>query len=127
VAGWPLRWRAAAMARWRTASGLRAGIPSLWRVNALRSDGQVVPNSAAAALTPTELLGHLEGPFGFAAVGQERPGGAVGRRQTRPVASYPGHPLEESSWRGSWPNAFRKQLDPGRVDCEPRLAARRAG
>jgi hypothetical protein len=49
-AGWPLRWRAAAMARWRTASGLRAGMPSPWRVKALRSDGQVVPNSAAAAL-----------------------------------------------------------------------------
>jgi hypothetical protein len=34
-----------------TASGLRAGIPSPWRWKALRSDGQVVPSSAAAALT----------------------------------------------------------------------------
>jgi hypothetical protein len=39
------------MARWRTASGLRAGMPSPWRPNTLRSDGQVVPNSWAAALT----------------------------------------------------------------------------
>jgi hypothetical protein len=31
--------------------GLRAGMPSPWRVKALRSDGQVVPSSAAAALT----------------------------------------------------------------------------
>ena len=46
-----LRWRAAAMARWRTASGLRAGMPRPWRVKALRSDGQVVPSSVAAALT----------------------------------------------------------------------------
>ena len=51
VAGWPVRWRAAAMARWRTASGLRAGMPRPWRAKALRSDGQVVPSSAAAALT----------------------------------------------------------------------------
>jgi hypothetical protein len=43
VAGRPLRWRAASMARCRTASGLRAGMPSPWRVKALRSDGQVVP------------------------------------------------------------------------------------
>jgi hypothetical protein len=46
-----VRWRAAAMARWRTASGLRTGMPSPWRVKALRSDGQMVPSSAAAALT----------------------------------------------------------------------------
>jgi hypothetical protein len=50
-AGWPLRWRAAATARWRTASGLRVGMPRPWRVKALRSDGQVVPSSTAAALT----------------------------------------------------------------------------
>jgi hypothetical protein len=51
VAGRPVRWRAASIARWRMASGLRAGMPSPCRVNALRSDGQVVPSSAAAALT----------------------------------------------------------------------------
>ena len=50
MAGWPLRWRAAALARWRIASGLRAGMPRPWRVNALRSEGQVVPSSWAAAL-----------------------------------------------------------------------------
>jgi hypothetical protein len=31
--------------------GLRAGMPRPWRVKALRSDGQVVPSSAAAVLT----------------------------------------------------------------------------
>jgi hypothetical protein len=39
------------MASWRTASGLRAGMPRPWRVKALRSDGQVVPSWLAAALT----------------------------------------------------------------------------
>jgi hypothetical protein len=51
AAGGPARWLAVVMARWRTASGLRAGMPSPWRPNTLRSDGQVVPNSWAAALT----------------------------------------------------------------------------
>ena len=51
VTGWPLRWRAAATARWRTASGLGVGRPRPWRVKALRSDGQVVPSWVAAALT----------------------------------------------------------------------------
>jgi integrase len=50
LAGRPVRWRAASIARWRMASGLRAGMPRPWRVRALRSDGQVMPNSAAAAL-----------------------------------------------------------------------------
>jgi hypothetical protein len=44
-----VRWRAASIARWRTASGFRAGIPSPWRVKALRSDGQVVPGFGPAA------------------------------------------------------------------------------
>jgi hypothetical protein len=43
--------RAASAARCRTTSGLRAGMPRPWRVNALRSDGQVVHSSTAAALT----------------------------------------------------------------------------
>jgi hypothetical protein len=51
VTGWLVRWRAAPIVRRRTSSGLRAGMPRLWRVKALRSDGQVVPNVAAAALT----------------------------------------------------------------------------
>ena len=51
VAGWPVRWRAAAMARCQMASGLGVSMPSPWRVKALRSDGQVVPSSLAAALT----------------------------------------------------------------------------
>jgi hypothetical protein len=51
VTGWLVRWRAAPIVRRRTSSGLRAGMPRLWRVKALRSDGQVVLNVAAAALT----------------------------------------------------------------------------
>jgi hypothetical protein len=51
VAGWPVRLWAAAMARWRTASGLGVGMPRPWRPKALRSDGQVVPSSLAAAFT----------------------------------------------------------------------------
>lgn len=50
VADRPLRWRAAAMAHWRTASGLRRTCPDRGGER-LRSDGQVVPSSAAAALT----------------------------------------------------------------------------
>jgi hypothetical protein len=44
------------MARCRTASGLPVGMPSSWRVKALRSDGQVVPSSVAAALTLPSCL-----------------------------------------------------------------------
>jgi hypothetical protein len=33
-------------------AGVRVAMPRRWRVKALRSDGQVVPSSAAAALTP---------------------------------------------------------------------------
>jgi hypothetical protein len=49
--GRPACWRAASAARCRTAWGLRVGMPSPWRMKDLRSDGQVVPSSAAAALT----------------------------------------------------------------------------
>jgi hypothetical protein len=69
-----MRWPAASIARCRTASGLRAGIPRPWRVKALRSDGQVVPSSAAAALILPEPLGELEGAFGLGAVGEESAG-----------------------------------------------------
>jgi hypothetical protein len=48
--GWPVRWWAAVTARWRTAGGLRVGMPWPWRVKALRSDGQVLPSWLAAAL-----------------------------------------------------------------------------
>ena len=74
VAGWPVRWRAAAMARWRTASGLRAGMPRPWRVKALRSDGQVVPSSVGGGVDAAELLGERVGAFGLGAVGEEAAG-----------------------------------------------------
>jgi hypothetical protein len=51
VAGRPVRWRAALIARCRTASGLLAGMPRPCRRKALRRDGQGVPNSAAAVIT----------------------------------------------------------------------------
>ena len=53
MAGRPVRWRAAAMARWRIASVSRVGMPRSWRVKALRSDGQVVPSWVAAAYCST--------------------------------------------------------------------------
>jgi hypothetical protein len=49
---------------------LRAGIPSPWRANALRSDGQVVPSGIHAA----ELLGRREAAFGLGAVPRNRLG-----------------------------------------------------
>jgi hypothetical protein len=55
VAGRPVRWRVASMAPCRTAWGLRVGMPSPWRVKALRSDGHVVSSSFAAALTLPSL------------------------------------------------------------------------
>jgi hypothetical protein len=51
--GRPARRLAVAIARWRTASGLRAGMPRPWRVKALRSDSQVVPRWVAALTLPS--------------------------------------------------------------------------
>src|SRR5215210_1659585 len=69
-AGWPLRWRAAAMARRRTASGFRAGMPRPWWVSALRSDGQVVPQLLGGGVDAAQLLGQGEGAFGRGPVGR---------------------------------------------------------
>jgi hypothetical protein len=49
-------------------------MPRPWRVKALRSDGQVVLSSAAAALTPAQLLGQGVGAFGLGPVGEEAAG-----------------------------------------------------
>jgi hypothetical protein len=51
--GRPARRLAVAIARWRTASGLRAGMPRPWRVKALRSDSQIVPRWVAALTLPS--------------------------------------------------------------------------
>ena len=66
----PGRWRAGAMA---TAGplGITGGIPRLWRVRALRSDGQVVLCSAVAAFT---LSSRSLGAKGLGSVGQEAAG-----------------------------------------------------
>ena len=72
--GWPVRWRAAAMARWRTASGLRLGMPRPWRPKALRSDGQVVAQLLSGGVDAAELLGELESALGLGLVGQEGAG-----------------------------------------------------
>ena len=46
----PRRASCTVLLRWLTVAGLGVGVPSWWRWNALRSDGQVVPSWAAAAL-----------------------------------------------------------------------------
>jgi hypothetical protein len=51
------------VARCRTASGLRAGLPRPCRVKALRSDGQVVP-ARRGRMQPAELFGQGEGTVG---------------------------------------------------------------
>jgi hypothetical protein len=83
MAGWPPRWRAASMARWRTASGLRAGMPRPWRVKAFAQrrpgGGELLGGGVDAA----ELLGQLEGALGLAAVGQESAGLPAQRTSTK--------------------------------------------
>jgi hypothetical protein len=79
-------------------------MPRPWRVKALRSDGQVVPSSAAAALTPAQLLGQGVGAFGLSPVGQQAAGlpaqmARLGRRQTGRVAWCLTPPAEESGER----------------------------
>jgi hypothetical protein len=58
------------MARRRTASGFRAGMPRPWWVSALRSDGQVVPQLLGGGVDAAQLLGQGEGAFGRGPVGR---------------------------------------------------------
>ena len=60
------------------------GIPRPWRANALRSDGEVMPNSAAAAADAAQPLRELEGALGFG-----RSKKRVGSQPTRCWASRP--------------------------------------
>jgi hypothetical protein len=59
----------AATARWRTASGVASGHAQPWRVKALRSDGWC--SALRGGVDAAELLGELEGAFGFGPVGEE--------------------------------------------------------
>jgi hypothetical protein len=62
-------------ARCRTASGLRAGMRSLWQVKDLRSDGQVAPQLlGGSGVDATQSLGQGEGVFGLGLAGQEGAG-----------------------------------------------------
>jgi hypothetical protein len=79
-----------AIARCRTASGLWAGIPSPCRWKALRSDGQVVPNTAAAALTLPQPLGQRKGAFGLGPVGEEAAGLPAQRTSTGDQLAFAG-------------------------------------
>ena len=88
--GWPVRWRAAAMARWRTASGLRLGMPRPWRPKALRSDGQVVAQLLSGGVDAAELLGEGEGTFGLSPVWRE-------------AAGLPAQPALVDLWCGQQP------------------------
>jgi hypothetical protein len=74
VTGWPLRWRAAAMARWRTASGLRGG-----HAQAVAGEGlaQRRPGGAqflSGSVDAAQLLGQRVGALGFGPVGEEAAG-----------------------------------------------------
>jgi hypothetical protein len=68
MVGWPLRWRAAAMARWRTASGLRVGHAEAVPVERLAQRWLDGPQLGCGGVNAAELLDELEGTFGFAAV-----------------------------------------------------------
>jgi hypothetical protein len=84
------------MARWRTASGLRAGMPRPWRVKALRSDGQVVPNSAAAALTLPSRSARAKARSAAARSVRKR----LGCQATRPSGMGRQAPLPEGGLEG---------------------------
>jgi hypothetical protein len=77
--GWPLRWRAASIARWRTASGLGVGMPRPWRVKALRSDGRGA-ELLGGGVDAAEPLGELECAFGLGPVDKESAGLPAHRR-----------------------------------------------
>jgi hypothetical protein len=74
VAGWPVRLWAAAMARWRTASGLGVG-----HAEAVATEGFAQRRPGGAQLSgggvhTAQSLGELEGAFGFGAVRKEAAG-----------------------------------------------------
>jgi hypothetical protein len=52
---------------------LGVGMPSPWRVKALRSDGQVVP-TLGGGIHAAELFGQRQGAFGLGPLGQEPAG-----------------------------------------------------
>jgi hypothetical protein len=122
VAGRPLRWRAASIARFRRAPGLRAGMPSPWRVNALRSDGQVVPSSAAAAFTEPSRSARARRPrrglrgSGWAAslpaAGHVEASNGRLRLLRRPDSYRPGPACRERAVRSGGPHTTACALSP---------------
>jgi hypothetical protein len=62
------------MARWRTASGLRAGMPRPWRVKVFAQRRPGGAELGRGGIDAAELLGQLESTFGLGAVGQEPAG-----------------------------------------------------
>jgi hypothetical protein len=74
VAGWPLRWRVAAMARWRTGFGVGGG-----HAQAVAGEGfaQRRPGGAqlgGGGVDAAKLLGQRVGPLSFGPVGEEAAG-----------------------------------------------------
>jgi hypothetical protein len=65
--GCPVRWRAAAVAPDRTASELRAGMPSPWRVKALRRRGSSGAQLGRGGVDAAEPLGQGVGALGLGA------------------------------------------------------------
>jgi hypothetical protein len=82
--------------------GLRAGMPRPWRAKALRSDGQVVPNSAAAALTLPSRSASWKARS--ASAGRQRtgwaasPGGSVGTGRSGGSPGTPANPPRCPVW-----------------------------
>jgi hypothetical protein len=112
MAGWPVRWRAAATARCRTASELRAGMPSPWRVKALRSDGRVVPEFRCGGVDAAQPLGELEGAFGLGPVGQEPAGLPAQRVAVVPAPLLGSHSAMSECCRSRRRAVRRHRADP---------------
>jgi hypothetical protein len=99
TAGWPACWLAAALARWRTASGLRTGMPRPWRAKALRSDGQVVPQLGRGGIHAAELFGQGEGALGVLGAVGEEPAGLPAQRVAIVPAPYSVEQYTIMAWK----------------------------
>jgi hypothetical protein len=113
--GRPLRWPAAATARCRTASGVEGGMPRPWRVKALRSDGQVVPSSLAAALTLPSCSASWKARSASARSVRNRLGCQPTRRSGAGRPHWVKAAVRASRWMPSWRAVCRRPTSPARA------------